>query len=211
MSILLLGFGCKNKDKKENVQPQYTEENGQSLKVDTDASTIYWTGTGRGTEHHGTLKLKEGIMYISDDNNVKMGGFTIDMNTINSTSISNAKDKNKLEAHLGRIDFFNIVRFPDAKFTINYVKEVPDNDSITHHIGGVLSLKNFEQPVEFYAKITKDGDKYIAQTLPFKIDRTKWGIVYGSNTVYDAMQNSIVDDDIGLKITIVAYPQKKEE
>lgn len=202
--FLFFSFSCKEKSEKKIAEP--VEDNGISLKVDTESSTIYWTGFGPKAEHHGTLKLKEGILYVAD-NKIKLGGFTIDMNTINCTSISKENDRKKLELHLDRGDFFDIARFPDAQFTITHVEEIANQDSVTHNISGSLELKGFEQGVSFNAKITKEGDVYKAVTRPFKIDRTKWGINYGSNTVYDAMQESIVEDNIELKIVIIARPQ----
>lgn len=198
---LFMNFSCK--ENKEKTIATTIEDNGIPLDVDINSSVIYWTGFSSKAAHHGTLKLKEGVLYI-DNNNIKMGGFTIDMNTIKCTSIINEKDRQKLETHLNRADFFDIVRFPDAKFTITHTDAITDQDSISHRISGRLDLKGFEGGVSFDAKITKDGDLYKAVTQPFKIDRTKWGIKYGSNTVYDAMQTSIVQDSIELKIVIVA-------
>ena len=204
--ILIFGlffgfFSCKEQKEQKIAAP--VEDNGTPLDVDIDSSVIYWTGFSPKAEHHGTLKLKEGILYISDGK-IKLGGFTIDMNTIRCTSILNEKDNQKLETHLKRGDFFDVVRFPEAQFTINNVEEINDQDSISHRISGTLELKGLEQGVSFDAKITKEGDIYKGVTRPFRIDRTRWGINYGSNTVYDAMQTSIVEDYIELKVVIVA-------
>lgn len=198
----LVFFSCQN-NKEKTVAVAPIEEEGTSLVVDTDASIIYWTGFGPKAEHHGTLKLKEGILYLVGDK-IKLGGFSIDMNTIKCTSITKEQDRNKLEAHLKTSDFFDVIRFPDAQFTITHVDEIPNQDSISHHISGRLELKGFDQGLSFDAKITKEGNLYKAVTRPFKMDRTKWGIYYGSNTIYDAMQTSIVDDGIELKVVILA-------
>ncbi len=209
--ILILSFfiSLSCQDKKEKTITVPVEDNGIPLSVDTNSSIIYWTGFGPKTEHHGTLKLKEGILYIDGDN-IKLGGFTIDMNTIKCTSIANEKDRLKLEAHLNRGDFFDVIRFPDAQFTITHTEKIAGQDSISHRIIGRLDLTGLEETVSFDAKITKDGDLYKAVTRPFKIDRTKWGINYGSNTVYDAMQTSIVKDSIELKIVVVARSKNAE-
>lgn len=203
--ILILGllFSYSCKEKKEKTMAVATEDNGIPLTVDTDASIIYWTGFGPKTMHHGTLKLKEGILYIAGDK-IKLGGFTINMNTIKCTSITNEKDRLKLERHLNRSDFFDIIRFPDAQFTLTQCEVVANNDSVTHHIGGHLELKGLDKGLSFDAKITKDGDVYKAVSRPFKIDRTQWGINYGSNTIYDEMQSSIVNDSIEIKVEMIA-------
>lgn len=205
-SVLFL-FSCNNKEKQPTVE--YKQDNGQSLSVDLDESTIYWVGSSPNVEHKGSLKLKEGVLYISDDEKVKLGGFTIDMNSIECTNVPNEKDKQKLEKHLKSRDFFNVSVFPDAKFTITRVDEVANNDSITHKISGILALKSFERGLSFDAKIVKDGNKYVAKTLPFYIDRIKWDIIFGSNTIYPEMKKNIVNDKIGLVVEIVAYSDQK--
>lgn len=207
--IICLFFSYSCKEKKEKPIAAATEDNGIPLSVDTDSSTIYWTGFGPKAEHHGTLKLKEGILYVIG-NKIKLGGFTINMNTIKCTSISNEKDRLKLEKHLDRGDFFDIVRFPDAQFTVTHCDEIADEDSITHRISGRLEMKGFERTVSFDTKVTKDGNVYKAVTRPFKIDRTQWGIYYGSNTIYDEMQSSIVKDSIEIKVEIVARAKNLE-
>lgn len=204
---LFISFSCK--EKKEKPIAVSTEDNGVSLTVDTDSSVIYWTGFGPKTEHHGTLKLKDGILYVTG-NKIKLGGFVINMNTIQCTSITNEKDRLKLERHLDRGDFFDIVRFPDAKFTVTHCDEIANDDNRTHRISGRLDLKGLEKAIAFDAKITKEGNDYKAVTRPFKIDRTQWGMYYGSNTIYDEMQSSIVKDSIQIQVVIVARAENPE-
>ncbi|SHF33919.1 Polyisoprenoid-binding protein YceI [Dysgonomonas macrotermitis] len=202
ISLISLLFVCSCKEKKQTEVVPVAEENGISLKVDTAASIIYWKGFGPKTEHSGTLKLKEGIITVVG-NNVKLGGFIIDMNTIKCTSITDAANNKKLVTHLNRGDFFNVARYPEARFTIYNSTEIK-SDSLTHRLNGALELIGMEKGVTFDAKITKNGDTYKAITAPFNIDRTLWGIKYGSNTVYDAMQNSIVEDNIQIQVVITA-------
>jgi hypothetical protein len=39
---------------------------------------------------------------------------------------------------------------------------------------------------------------------PFSIDRTKWGVNYGSKSIFDNLGDKFINDDIGLEIELHA-------
>lgn len=209
--IILLGsisvLSCKKKEPVAPISVVSTEEHqGVALDVDKEASVINWKGFSPDHIHQGTVKLSEGILSIKDDK-LALGGFTIDMNSIVCTDIVKESENKKLITHLKRGDFFYVDRFPDAKFNVTRTEEIDDPD-FTHRITGMLELKGLERGVTFRAKITKNGNDYKAESESFKINRTNWGIVFGSNTVYDAMQTSMVEDYIEIQVVIVAHAQE---
>jgi polyisoprenoid-binding protein YceI len=156
---------------------------GKSYAVDTAASVLNWTGTKPSGKHTGTIKIKEGTAKVKKSNLVG-GSFVFDMGSIADNDMS-GKGKEGLEGHLKSADFFDVAKFPTAEFTVTAVSPVtPDQQTqlagATHNISGNLTLKGITKNVSFPAVVTIDK-KTIAATAEFNIDRTAWGINYGSD------------------------------
>ena len=129
------------------------------------------------------------------DGNLTGGNFTIDVTSItNLDLVSDTANKNKLEGHLKSPDFFDISKYPTAKFEITGVEpfkfdSVANKDLVmkdaTHTIKGNLTLKDSTKNISFPAKVSIAGDKITAQA-DFNIDRTDWGLNYkGPNNPAD--------------------------
>lgn len=65
-------------------------------------------------------------------------------------------------------------------------------------------MKDIEKNISFGATITKEEGKYKAVTVPFAIDRTQWNVQYGSKSIFADLKDKFINDNIELKITIVA-------
>lgn len=208
--LILLAFvfatiSCGNKEKAVEGTDAKTVASGegQHLAVDLSQSSINWTGSKVGGSHHGTLGLKSGELVVKGDTLVS-GNFVLDINNIVDEDLTDAKMNEMLVNHLKSADFFDVANHPEGKFEVTSTEVVTGNDSITHRISGNLTLKGVDKNITFAAKITKDGDLYKAVTLPFVIDRTQWGVNFGSKSVFANLKDKIVDDNIGIQITIVA-------
>lgn len=211
LSVLLFAVSCGNapKNKIEGTESQTVATGtGEELSVDTQASKIYWKGTKPGGEHIGTINLKEGKMAINGTE-VASGSFTIDMNSIVDTDLSDKPMNDMLVNHLKSADFFDVAKYPESTFAITKVEPAnPANDSVTHMISGNLKMKDIDKNITFGAKITKEGNIYKAVTIPFTIDRTQWNVQYGSKTIFANLKDKIIDDNIELRMTIVAESVK---
>ena len=87
------------------------------------SSVIEWVGKKPTGQHTGTISLKSGSLTI--DNGNITGDFTIDMNSITVTDITEADGKLDLEAHLkgtgkedGADHFFNVKTYPTGTFKL---------------------------------------------------------------------------------------------
>ncbi|RYD70038.1 MAG: YceI family protein, partial [Sphingobacteriales bacterium] len=108
-------------DKATTTETQaVTNAAGTSYALDT-TTTITWTGAKPTGAHSGTFKVTEGSLLINE-NNLVGGGFTIDINSLNNTDLAgDADSKGKLEGHLKSADFFDVAKYPTAKFEITSV------------------------------------------------------------------------------------------
>lgn len=211
LSVLFFVASCGNAPKNKiegTVSQAVASTSGEELTVDQAASSIKWTGSKPGGGHHGTIALKEGQLAINGTE-VASGTFVISMDSIVDEDLTDKSLNDMLVNHLKSVDFFDVQKYPVSTFKITKVEALPvPNDSVTHNVSGNLTMKDVEKNITFGAKITKDGDVYKAVSVPFSIDRTQWNVQYGSKTVFANLKDKIIDDYIGLQITIVAKVQK---
>lgn len=196
--------GNKGQNQTEGGDAQAVAQgDGIQLTVDTAQSVIEWKGFKVGGTHHGTLKLKSGEVTVKDST-LQAGSFIVDMNTLVDLDQTVAATNKMLVDHLKSADFFDVASFPEAKFEVTSSEAVSGNDSINYKISGNLTMKGVDKNVTFGAKVEKNGEVYTAETVPFTINRTQWGVNFGSKSVFADLKEKIVDDNIELKIKIVA-------
>lgn len=179
-----------------------------SYTVDTEASIVNWVGKKPlldGYMDSGTIKLKEGAITAGDA--TASGSFTIDMNTLHVGLTAKKPGKEgALEEHLKKGDFFDVTKYPTAKFTITKVEPMADSDTtLTYTVTGDLMMKGKTNSVTFPAQIyLKDGMLHTNATT--KIDRTKWGISFGSKSIVGSVADKMIDDMVELSFHVVAKP-----
>lgn len=201
--------GCKNE---KNNEVEVTEAKDAAVaqgevveyKVDTAATVIEWSGSKPTGTHTGTIKVSNGT-FSANDSIVESGSFTIDMVTIDVTDLE-GEDKENLEAHLkGTVegkegDFFNILKYPEAKFEVTGISE-KDGQKMME---GNLTIKEETKNISFPVNINRSGDEIEITSETFTIDRTDWNVNYGSKSVFDNLGDNFVSDDIELKIDLKA-------
>lgn len=96
----------------------------------------------------------------------------------------------KLEGHLKSDDFFGVEKFPTATLIFTDVKVKGKN---SYNITGDLTIKGKTNPVTF--EISIYGSK---ATTSLKIDRTKYGVKYGSTSFFDGLKDKAIYDEFDL-------------
>jgi polyisoprenoid-binding protein YceI len=186
------------------------QKGSTKLPVDTELSQVLWRGrkiVADGNRHRGTVDLSEGTLLVKDGNLVG-GDFTIDMATLKATDLEGQDSQARLEGHLKSEDFFEVEKYPTATFEIAEVTAVDTIGGASHLVIGNLTLKGVTKSVRIPASLRPAGDSFLATTLPFDINRTEWGVNYGSGLL-GTIQDEIISDMISLTIRIKAdVPQK---
>ncbi len=206
--ISLATVGCKN-DNKEAITSDAAEvavadEAAVLFVVDTTASVIEWKGKKPTGTHTGTIHLDNGT-FMANDSIVESGTFVIDMNSINVTDLQ-GEQKQNLESHLkgtveGKEDhFFNVNKYPQGNFEVTGITQKDGRTMLQ----GNLTLKEETKNVEFPVNITRNGETLMLTSEPFTIDRTQWGVNYGSKSIFDNLGDSFVNDEIELVINVKA-------
>jgi polyisoprenoid-binding protein YceI len=175
--------------------------NAQTLvyTVDTGNSSINWKGNRSvGGGHEGTISISEGSLIF--ENGVFSGGnFIIDMNTINTTDLTEGR-KERLDGHLKNEDFFDVAKFPVSKLLITKVEAVSAG---RYRITGDLTIKGKTLSVQFPATIGEVGGKIVASG-GFSFNRTDYDVRYGSGKFFDNLGDRAIEDDVPLTINVVA-------
>ncbi len=175
----------------------------KTFNADVSSSLINWEGTKLGGSHVGTLALASGSVSVKDGN-IEAGNFVIDMNSMKCTDKdADEETKASLIGHLTTGDFFEVEKYPEAKFEIAEVKAIEGVEGMTHSITGNLTMKDKTLSVTFNANVGISENGVTAESNNFKINRTEWGIMYGS-TLAGAVKEKAINDEIGLKIRLVA-------
>jgi polyisoprenoid-binding protein YceI/rhodanese-related sulfurtransferase len=203
-SWLSEGFTLEGEAANEPFDPQ-TVLNLQdgSYQIDTDQSIIEWIGRNPTTSHFGTVEIDRGEIIIADG--IITGKFDIDMGSIKNTNLEGDELQPVLIDHLKSDDFFLTKVFPTARYEIKKavpVKE-PFLSSPNYEISGNLELRGVKAEQNFMATFSKTAEKQLMAEAHFDIDRTKWGIIYGSTRFFESLGMHMVFDLISLQIRVV--------
>ena len=170
----------------------------QVSKVET--SDIRWWGykvvKSEATTHTGFVKLKSGKFYFTDK--VLTGGdFVINMRSLTNTDLT-GEDQQKLTEHLRSSDFFEVKRYPVAKFTITKILPSKNLD-YNYLVYGNLTLKGIRRTISFPANI-RTNDRFVSfESAKITLDRQKYKVFYKS-----AVRDYLIKDDIDIQIKMTA-------
>lgn len=189
--ILLLTLAACGGPSKDHAKTEEKKEaaatTGSAYIIDTTATSVQWRATHKGgfAPRFGDIKVADGSLNI--ENGALTGGsFEMKMNTLITDPASvTEKDKKstELDSHLKSPDFFDVAKYPTAKFVITGIAPYDSTKGksllpgATNLISGNLTLKDSTLNITFPAQITVSQNDVIANAK-FVIDRTAWGINY---------------------------------
>lgn len=206
-ALIALVGSCKNAPKGEAATTSEAAavpaaSSSKTLAVNTNNTLINWSGSKIGGTHTGTLKLKSGSINVEGDK-ITGGNFEIDMASMVCTDLD-AEGAGKLVGHLSNSDFFDVPKYPTAKFEITKVTSLAGNPDANCMVYGNLTMKDITKQIGFKANIKVGPNGASVSTGDFTIDRTEFGIEYGSASLADTVKDKAINDKIGLKITLSA-------
>lgn len=170
------------------------------FKTNTSNSKINWKGFKPGGSHHGSIMIKDGHFTIND-NQITGGEFTIDMNSIVDLDMEADNEYNaKLVNHLKSDDFFDVEKYPTAKFKVTETFVKGDKTLVK----GNLTIKNKTNPVSFLATVKINDTELNVKSESFKIDRSKWDIKYKSKSFFEDLADKFIYDEMELSFELEA-------
>jgi len=167
--------------------------------VNSAASTLEWQAKKVTGQHVGTIAFGDGTLNV-EHKKIIGGKLAVDMNTIVDTDLTDSEYNQKLIGHLKSDDFFGVAKFPLATLE---VKKVDPKSGNFYHFAADLTIKGITAPVEFDAEVN-DLSGQLTATGSMAVNRTKYGIKYGSGSFFEGLGDKMIYDDFTLKFKLVA-------
>ena len=166
----------------------FTTIDGDKKEIKLDSSKVVWKGYKVTGSHVGIISIKSG--HLNFDKDILTGGnFEIDMSTIIVTDLEGEYKRN-LEGHLKSDDFFGVTKFPSASLNFTKVESTGKN---SYKVTGDMTIKEKTESISFNLSVY--GNKANAS---LKIDRTKFGVRYGSTSFFDGLKDKAIYDEFEL-------------
>ena len=177
--------------------------------LDTAASAIRWTGRNDNGAHHGTVNCAAGSLAFSRGHGT--GDLRIDMRSIRDLDIADATLRPVLEAHLASDDFFFTALFPQAALEDMALAPLPSATATTpnYRLTAQFALRGMRRRLALNVTLRGVGDAGgLALAGHCDLNRTRWGVLYGSARFFRHLGHHRVDDAISLDFRLVYAPAR---
>lgn len=164
--------------------------------VDVDRSEIGWVGKSIDDAHRGRIQLDSAVVELQDGA-VRAIRVVADMRSISVEDITDPEGNRDLVEHIANADFFEVDKYPKARFVSTTVARAADG---TYAVTGDLTIKAVTRPISFTATPSADGGSLQA-TLA--IDRTAYGIVYGSRGQVGSEKDWFIHDAFTITVNLL--------
>jgi len=180
VAVVAMSFSAVKKDVKQ---------------IKTRESKVNWVGKKQiGSDHYGTINIQNGNLEFKAGKDKLVGGMImVDMTSIVVTDLE-GDYKNKLEGHLKSDDFFGTNNYKSSKLVFTKVSKKKG----LYTVVGDLTIKGITESITFDLKISGN-----TATTKLNIDRTKFGIKYGSSSFFDDLKDKAIKNDFELNVSLV--------
>jgi len=176
-------------------------------QLDLEKSYLEWCGRNINNRHYGRISFCEGEVSVYEGIPA-CGHFVLDMTSISNLDLQDAGWREMLHQHLKSDDFFDVEQFPRASLVLNGVSKLssatPGSPNVEFF--GTLTIKGTPRTVSFQAVVDPQADGSIKAQATLDLDRTLWGVSYGSGKFYERLGMHLVHDLISVELFLVARP-----
>lgn len=175
--------------------------------INPDESTLRWTARKTlvpGYEDTGTIGVASGSGTVNSGM-IASGIVYFDMETIAAEQTSHAQfGVDRLTNHLRSEDFFAVATYPTSTLTITTVESISTTTSeIDYEITADLTIKEQTNQITFPVEMGMSEDALVVRGNT-TIDRTRWGIRYGSDSFFDNLGNNVIGDEVDISLMLTA-------
>jgi len=184
----------QNESLANQIAPIASLEVAESRQLNQENSSIKWRGevvTGlKG--HEGTIPVS-GFVGFNSSKELVAGTFELDISNLTNSDLEGEIQETLLD-HLKSEDFFYTESYPSANLNITSSEKLDEN---IYSLTADLTIKDQTNSIQFKAEV--DGTEIRSQ---FDIDRTRWGVTYGSGNFFDNLKDSAIKDEIMFDIKL---------
>ena len=107
--------------------------------------------------------------------------------------------------HFMSDDFFFTDVFPRATFQIKRAEPIKDAtlSEPNFKVKGVFGLRGIKRDIEFPATVSPEVEGIVRVEAHFDIDRTRWGVIYGSLRFFEHLGMHLVFDLLSIELRIL--------
>lgn len=166
--------------------------------VVNDRSRIGWSARKIGGGHNGEVPVKGGY-FVFEGGNITSGEVIIDMAALVNRDLKDETERMKLEGHLKSADFFDVAKYPEAKFVVSSASIVDGKGDIS----GQLTIKGTTKAATLKnAVVARSGNNEAVIGGALIFDRTEYNIRYGSSKFFDDLGDAVINDEVTLNIGV---------
>jgi rhodanese-related sulfurtransferase len=177
-----------------------------TYRIDPSASVLEWVGRNINNRHHGRIPVRSGRLVIAGEE--VQGEILLDMTGISNLDLQDETYRQMLVDHLKSDDFFAVERYPLASMAIGGWQPIAGATPGTpdHTVQGELTIRDVTRRLDFPASVVPQEDGSLKAQAALAIDRTDWGINYGSGKLFEKLGMHLVHDRIDIELFMVARP-----
>lgn len=198
------GYPVEGHGGEEPRDPSRLAPQAPALSVDPAESRVEWTGRSRTSHHVGTVPLTRGVLGFDGDT-LTRGSFALDVTGLTDEDLADRSLAAVLVAHLLSCDFLLAGQHPEALFETTRITPVPGATpgSPNYEAEGQLTMRGVTRDVAFPLIAERLDDGRIAVQAHFDLDRTRWGVLYGSGRQFEKLSYHLVHDIVSIQLRLV--------
>lgn len=176
-------------------------------EVNLGQTKVYWEGRKKFVDNYvdrGTITLATSSMVtISGSVPTTTSIMTFDMGSIAAESTGSGSGQSGLTNHLKSDDFFNVAKFPTAKFVLTRV-ETGTSTPGDYVLAGSLTVRDVTKEIRIPARITM-VDGALSITGEAIINRADFNVKFGSTSFFkELVGDRVIEDQFKLVFTVIA-------
>lgn len=173
--------------------------------VDSAASRLEWTARNLSGRHNGTIAVSGGEFVVKNGLPAG-GGVALDMESVANLDLKDEGYNRMLVSHLKSEDFLDVANYPSAVYAIDGSEHLPEasSSSLVYRVNGSLELKGVRKNLPLAAEVVPQPDGQIKVRMLCDLDRTQWGILYGSGRFFGKLGMHLVNDVVTIELFLSA-------
>lgn len=172
-----------DKEAQEDQKEAYRE-----LAFNQETSKIEWLGAKVTGDHDGGFKEWHGMAKVNAENGLEKVKFTVDTTSLWS-------DNDRLTGHLKDPDFFDVEKYPEAKFLSSSIKEGVEGEAEgTHTVTGNMTIKDQTKTISFPVTAAVE-DNLMKINSEFTLMRFDFGVDFKGQA------DDLIRDEVLMKLS----------
>ncbi len=175
-------------DESAEKEAEEEQEAYREVAFNKETSKIEWLGAKVTGDHDGGFKEWDGLAKVNAENGLEKVKFTVDTTSLWS-------DNDRLTGHLKNDDFFDVEKYPEAKFISSSIKEGVEGEAEgTHTVTGDMTIKDQTKTISFPVTAAVD-DNLMKIDSEFTLMRFDFGVDFKGQA------DDLIRDEVLMKLS----------